>query len=422
MPLLTTLMETCTTLSQKVAELEKDKHSQALEILQLKKRVKRLERKKKSNTSRRMHPNMGKIAAINADEGIILVDEELDEEVAMDAEKYQNLKKKPVSIAQARKNMIIYLKNMAGYKMEFFKGMTYDKARPIFEREYKKERFKKLKAAEVLGSESTQEIPSNDPKEMTEEDVQNMLEIVPVLDFKVEALQVAVELWRSIFFVLSCLAPLLFTTRSKVNKSSEAHALISQALEDKSWVDPMQEELLQFQIKKEWILVDLPSGKKASGTKWVYKNKKDERGVKQKEDGIFISQDKYIVEILKKFYFLSVKTASTPIETQMPLVKDKEAFDVDVHLYRDAYEKKLIQVLKIHTDDNVANFLTKAFDYSLNVVGPKLQEVYLDLKSSYWNKGSLSVGLNTTQQMKLYGIQLTMLHSKELDSPKQMAL
>ncbi|GJS71215.1 putative ribonuclease H-like domain-containing protein [Tanacetum coccineum] len=56
--------------------------------------------------------------------------------------------------------------------------------------------------------------------------------------------------------------------------------------------------------------------------------------VKQKEDGIFISQDKYVVEILKKFYFVNVKTASTPIETQKPLVKDEEASDVDVHLYR----------------------------------------------------------------------------------------
>ncbi|GKD31471.1 putative ribonuclease H-like domain-containing protein, partial [Tanacetum coccineum] len=56
--------------------------------------------------------------------------------------------------------------------------------------------------------------------------------------------------------------------------------------------------------------------------------------VKQKEDGIFISRDKYVVEILKKFDFASVKTASTPIETQKPLVKDEEATDVDVHLYR----------------------------------------------------------------------------------------
>ncbi|GKD97551.1 putative ribonuclease H-like domain-containing protein, partial [Tanacetum coccineum] len=51
--------------------------------------------------------------------------------------------------------------------------------------------------------------------------------------------------------------------------------------------------------------------------------------VKQKEDGIFISQDKYVAEILKKFDFASVKTASTPIETQKPLVKDEEASDVD---------------------------------------------------------------------------------------------
>ncbi|GJR98239.1 putative ribonuclease H-like domain-containing protein [Tanacetum coccineum] len=56
--------------------------------------------------------------------------------------------------------------------------------------------------------------------------------------------------------------------------------------------------------------------------------------VKQKSDGIFISQDKYVAEILKKFDFASVKTASTPIETQKPLVKDEEASDVDVHLYR----------------------------------------------------------------------------------------
>nr|GEZ57920.1 ribonuclease H-like domain-containing protein [Tanacetum cinerariifolium] len=119
---------------------------------------------------------------------------------------------------------------------------------------------------------------------------------------------------------------------------------------------------------------DLPFGKKPIRTKWVYKNKKDERGVvvrnearlvtqghrqeegidfdeksccnefeelmknrfqmssmgeltfflglqvKKKEDGIFISHDKYVAEILKKFDFLSVKTASTPIETQKPLV------------------------------------------------------------------------------------------------------
>ncbi|GJW23958.1 putative ribonuclease H-like domain-containing protein, partial [Tanacetum coccineum] len=225
---------------------------------------------------------------------------------------------------------------------------------------------------------------------------------------------------------------------------------ISEALEDESWVDAMQEELLQFEIQKVWILVDLPYGKKAivyqmdvksaflygkideevyvsqppgfldpkypekvykvvkalyglhqaprawyaTLSTFLLKNgyrrgtidktlflKKDKHDiilvqvyvddiifgstkkswcdefealmksrfqmssmgeltfflglqVKQKPDGIFISQDKYVAEILKKFDFASVKTASTPIETQKPLVKDEEANDVDVHLYR----------------------------------------------------------------------------------------
>ncbi|GKG35560.1 putative ribonuclease H-like domain-containing protein, partial [Tanacetum coccineum] len=56
--------------------------------------------------------------------------------------------------------------------------------------------------------------------------------------------------------------------------------------------------------------------------------------VQQKHDGIFISQDKYVAEILKFFDFATVKTASTPMEPNKALVKDKEAEDVDVHLYR----------------------------------------------------------------------------------------
>ncbi|GJZ01130.1 putative ribonuclease H-like domain-containing protein, partial [Tanacetum coccineum] len=196
-------------------------------------------------------------------------------------------------------------------------------------------------------------------------------------------------------------------TRGKIKKKPTK---ISQALDDESWVEAMQEELLQFKIQKVWTLVDLPYGKKAIGTKWVYINKKDERGivvrnkarlvaqgykqeegidydevfalvarveairgddiifsstkkslcdefelimhnkfqmssmggltfflglqVKQKEDGIFISQDKYVGEILKKFGFFSIRPASTPIETHKALTKDEGGEDVDVHLYR----------------------------------------------------------------------------------------
>ncbi|GKC12662.1 putative ribonuclease H-like domain-containing protein [Tanacetum coccineum] len=290
------------------------------------------------------------------------------------------------------------------------------------------------------------------------------------------------------------------------------HKKVIQALKDLSWIEAMQDELLQFKLQKVWTLVDLPNGKRAIGTKWFYRNKKDERGiviknkarlvaqrytqeegidydevfapvtiieatrlflayvlfkdfvvyqmdvesafiygkieeevyvcqppgfddpdfpdqvykvekalhglhqalrawyetlstyllknrfqrgqidktlfikrdqgdilivqvyvddiifrfakknlctefekmmhkkfqmssigeltfflglqVKQKEDGIFISQDKYVIEILKKFGFSDVKTANTPMETHKPLLKDADGEDVDEHMYR----------------------------------------------------------------------------------------
>ncbi|GJV26601.1 putative ribonuclease H-like domain-containing protein [Tanacetum coccineum] len=182
-----------------------------------------------------------------------------------------------------------------------------------------------------------------------------------------------------------CRDPLRVQTRSKLHHSSGAHAFvsyvqkkrinnhkdfqhclfacflsrnepkkISEALEDESWVDVMQEELLQFKIQKVWVLVDLPYGKKAIGTKWVYQNKKDERGVVVRNKARF-SRSKYprIDKFVKALYGLHQaprawyatlstfllqngyrRDASTPIETQKPLVKDEEASDVDVHLYR----------------------------------------------------------------------------------------
>ncbi|GKA51178.1 retrovirus-related pol polyprotein from transposon TNT 1-94 [Tanacetum coccineum] len=178
----------------------------------------------------------------------------------------------------------------------------------------------------------------------------------------------------------------------------------------------IKKELLQFKLQEVWTLVDLPNGKRAIGTKWVFRNKKDERGIvirnkarlailtyasfkddvayqmdvksaflygkieeevyvcqppgfedpnfpdrvykvektlldnefqrgkltkpysskgtKQKKDGIFISQDKYVGEILKKFGFIEVKTTSTPMETQKPLLKNEDGEEVDVHMYR----------------------------------------------------------------------------------------
>ncbi|GJS52313.1 hypothetical protein Tco_0625675 [Tanacetum coccineum] len=56
--------------------------------------------------------------------------------------------------------------------------------------------------------------------------------------------------------------------------------------------------------------------------------------VMHKENGIFISQDKYVDEILKKFGFSSIRTSSTPMETNKTLTNDEDGEDVDVHLYR----------------------------------------------------------------------------------------
>nr|GEW04764.1 hypothetical protein [Tanacetum cinerariifolium] len=209
MTLLNTLLDTCATLSKKIAELEQDKQTQALEILKLKKRVKRhtdeditmvdmetqvdvgveLQGRKDDDNASSKYVNVAEPNVFDDEEmAKWLHDEERKQAAAREKEEkdnleraqvlQQHLKRKPVFIAQAKKNMIIYLTNMAGYKMEDFRGMTYDKS------------FKKLEAVEVLGFESTQETLTTNPKEMSEEDVQNMLEIIPVSEFKVEALQV----------------------------------------------------------------------------------------------------------------------------------------------------------------------------------------------------------------------------------------
>nr|GEX44553.1 putative ribonuclease H-like domain-containing protein [Tanacetum cinerariifolium] len=75
---------------------------------------------------------------------------------------------------------------------------------------------------------------------------------------------------------------------------------------------------------------------------------------KAKKDGIFISQDKYVAEILRKFRLTKGKLASTPIDTEKPLLKDPDCEDVDVHTYSSGN----ISLLAVGKYSGSGNFIT----------------------------------------------------------------
>ncbi|GJU91387.1 putative ribonuclease H-like domain-containing protein [Tanacetum coccineum] len=266
----------------------------------------------------------------------------------------------------------------------------------------------------------------------------------------------------------------------------------------------MQEELLQFKLQEVWTLVDLPNRKRAIGTKWVFRNKKDERGImirnkarlvaqgytqeegidydevfapvarieairlflayasfkdfvvyqmdvksaflygkikeevyvcqppgfedpdfpdrvlaqldldkgfvissvgssnlqslwnkdtsfleadQQKKDGIFISQDKYVGEVLKKFGFTEVKNASTPMETQKPLLKDEDGEEVDVHMY-----SSMIGSLMYLTSSR-PDIMFAVYACARYQVNPKVSHLHAVKRIFRYLKGQLKLGL-----------------------------
>nr|GEV93453.1 hypothetical protein [Tanacetum cinerariifolium] len=135
MDLFHTLLETCTTLTRRVEHLEQKKIAQTLDITNLKQRVKKLERRNKLKVSKlRRLKRVGAAQRVDTSEDTVMDDrKEKEDNVVM---RYQALKKKPQTEAQARKNMMIYLRNMAGFKMDHFKGISYDDIRLIFEKKF----------------------------------------------------------------------------------------------------------------------------------------------------------------------------------------------------------------------------------------------------------------------------------------------
>ncbi|GJV80418.1 putative ribonuclease H-like domain-containing protein [Tanacetum coccineum] len=77
----------------------------------------------------------------------------------------------------------------------------------------------------------------------------------------------------------------------RMTKIFDEHAMkVIQTLEDPRWIEATQEELLQFQLQKVWTLVNLPNGKRATGTKWVFRNKKDKRGIVVRNKARLVAQ------------------------------------------------------------------------------------------------------------------------------------
>nr|GEX74613.1 putative ribonuclease H-like domain-containing protein [Tanacetum cinerariifolium] len=79
--------------------------------------------------------------------------------------------------------------------------------------------------------------------------------------------------------------PLLALKTRRMTKTSQEHAMVSL-----SWREAEQEELLEFRLQKVKRLVDLPKGKHATGTKWVYRNKKDKRRIVVRNKARLVAQ------------------------------------------------------------------------------------------------------------------------------------
>nr|GEZ64488.1 hypothetical protein [Tanacetum cinerariifolium] len=107
-----------------------DFHTYMFDCFLLQEEPKRIEQDEQY--ARELHAELNK--DIDWDEAIDHVKRKAKEDPIV--QRYQVLKRKPQTEAQARKNMIMYLMNVAGFKMDYFKGMSYDDIRQIFEAKF----------------------------------------------------------------------------------------------------------------------------------------------------------------------------------------------------------------------------------------------------------------------------------------------
>nr|GEY18708.1 reverse transcriptase domain-containing protein [Tanacetum cinerariifolium] len=100
--------------------------------------------------------------------------------------RYQALKRKPQTKAQARKNMMIYLRNMARFKMDYFKGMTYDDIRPIFKKKFNSNVAFLEKTREQMEEEDSKALKRTSESQADKAAKKQKLdEEVPVVDYEI---------------------------------------------------------------------------------------------------------------------------------------------------------------------------------------------------------------------------------------------
>ncbi|GJS31952.1 putative ribonuclease H-like domain-containing protein [Tanacetum coccineum] len=143
---------------------------------------------------------------------------------------------------------------------------------------------------------------------------------------------------------------------------------VIEALKDPSWIEAMQEDLLQFKLQQVWTLVDLPYGKRAIGTKWVYMNKKDKRGIvirnKARIEAIrlFLAyasfKDFVVYQMDVKSAFLYERLKGSPMFSQPPGFEDLEfpnrVYKVEKALY-DLHQAPRAWFLQLFLNNQIEN-------------------------------------------------------------------
>ncbi|KAJ9535421.1 hypothetical protein OSB04_un001464 [Centaurea solstitialis] len=155
------------------------------------------------------------------------------------------------------------------------------------------------------------------------------------------------------------------------------------AMKDPSWIEAMQEELLQFVLQHVWDLTDLPKGHRAIGTKWIFRNKKDERGIVIKNKARLVAQ--CVLEDLAWSHFIIFKVGkSSPRHVRRGPWEDSEIYSGKDRVAR-GKEKGYTQEEGIDYDDVFAPVARiEAIRLFLAFASYKRFKVYqMDVKSAF---------------------------------------